>query len=177
MTRKSVHSKVQWDHIATYVGTVIAVIGFCFSLPSIREIFAYPTLWSQTGDVHTTNTANAVTIHKSDTEILEKGELSFLFLEVPYTADFHCQLHPKDGSWKGTCLYNFKIAGTRANFSCSVTTTERITSFTRKSIVGYSQPLDAPDKPNHCPTPTPKKGSEDEEATERFVLQPAPDKS
>jgi len=175
MSWKSVFSKVQWDHVATYIGAVIAIIGFFFSFPSIREIFAYPTLWSQTGDLHTTNTANTVTIHRSNTEIYEKGELSFLLLEVPYTAEFQCQLRNTENTkhpWEGKCLYILK--GVNKNFSCSVTTNEWITLFTRKSIEGYSQALDDPDKPNHCPTPRNGPASD---PTEHFVLQPAADKS
>jgi hypothetical protein len=148
--------------VATVVGVPMALFTFFF-YPSYHEMMAFPTAWSQ-GDG-----ANTVTIHQTGDQIREQGELTFLLLDVPYTADFQCLLKKaSQGLWEGKCLYQFKSAGGNS-FSCSVTTNEEITSLTSKSITGFSQPLEDPHGPNQCPTP---QGGPSGRPTVPFALSP-----
>jgi hypothetical protein len=145
---------------ATLVGAAVALFAFFF-YPTLHDMVAFPTEWS--------SGANTVSIHQSGDEIRELGELPFLLLEVPYTAEFQCQLrNTGQGFWEGKCLYQFKSVGSN-NFTCSVTTNEKITSFTKKSITGFSQPLEDPQGPNQCPRP---QGGLSGKATVPFALRP-----
>jgi hypothetical protein len=155
-----------WERLslaATIIGAVVGVFAF-FVYPTYQEIMAFPTVWSQEKG------ANTVTIYRSGDEIREQGELPFLLLDVPYTAEFQCQLKKaRHGHWEGKCLYHFKGAGQDNNLNCSVTTNEEIDLFTKSSITGSSQPLNDPRGPNQCPNP---KGGPAGKPTEYFELHP-----
>lgn len=156
-------SKIKSWELFSLAASLVTLFAF-FAYPSFHDMVAFPTAWSQ-GDG-----ANTVTIHQSGDEIREQGELPFLLLDVPYTAEFQCQLKKaRHDLWEGKCLYHFKGAGQDNNFNCSVATNEKITSFTSRSITGFSQPLEDPGGPNQCPSP---QGGPSGQPTVPFALRP-----